>query len=102
MSLTQKTNELRKAAEALAVAYTDEMLQEPLDGLGCPPELQTPLGRLIVNTVEEGALPALMSSDIVEGNQTVAAPIYGWYRATVRKRLIRIGMVEQKSTQEAA
>lgn len=96
MSLTQKTNELREAAEALAIAYTEEMLQEPIDGVDCPPELQIPLGFLITNAVEEGALPALMASDIVKGNQSTAAPIYGWNRATLRKRLIRIGMFEQK------
>lgn len=106
MSLNLLREKLQQAAYEYVQAHTQEMLQEPLDGVGCPPELKLPLDQLLKDSLYEGALEALMSAQVVRGNQSKAANLLGIDRATLRTRLLHAGLLVQRrkrsDTEQAA
>ncbi len=102
MSLNLLRENLQQAAYEYVQAHTQEMLQEPLDGVDCPAELKQPLDQLLKDSLYDGALDALMSAQLIRGNQSQAAKVLGINRATLRGRLFRSGLLLQRRQRSEA
>lgn len=89
-SLETLASNLQAAAYALAEKYAVDYEQLTLTGVSDKDALAIPLNTLIKQLINQGSIEAVMNSSVIRGNQSKAAKLLGFNRATLRRRLNEI------------
>lgn len=90
---------LCQAAFNLAEAVCEDLHQEDISGIESI--AQPNLWELMMAEVKTGSLEALMTSALVQGNQSKGAKVFNVNRATLRKYLKETGLLPESIVEAA-